>query len=53
LTGEVTPKGFRIIVKGADITANMDIIVRGTMQAVEIQFVNSSLVGLSMAMKKG
>lgn len=53
LTGEITPKGFRIIVKGADITANMDIIVRGTLQAVEIQFVNSSLVGLSMAMKKG
>jgi hypothetical protein len=53
LTGEITPKGFRIIVKGADITANMDIIVRGTLQAVEIQFVNSSLIGLSMAMKKG
>ena len=53
LTGDVTPKGFRIVVKGADITANMDIIVRGTLQAVEIQFVNSSLVGLSMAMKKG
>lgn len=53
LTGEVTPKGFRIVVKGADITANMDIVVRGNLQAVEIQFVNSSLIGLSMAMKKG
>jgi hypothetical protein len=53
LTGEVTPNGFRIVVKGADITANMDIVVRGNMQAVEIQFVNSSLIGLSMAMKKG
>jgi hypothetical protein len=53
LTGEITPKGFRIVVQGADITANMDIVVRGTMQAVEIQFVNSSLVGLSMAMRKG
>lgn len=53
LTGEVTPKGFRIVVKGADITANMDIVVRSNMQAVEIQFVNSSLIGLSMAMKKG
>jgi hypothetical protein len=52
LTGEVTPKGFRIVVQGADITANMDIVVRGNLQAVEIQFVNSSLVGLSMAMKK-
>lgn len=53
LTGDVTPKGFRIVVKGADITANMDIVVRGNLQAVEIQFVNSSLVGLSMAMRKG
>ncbi|HVZ04869.1 hypothetical protein [Hyphomicrobium sp.] len=53
LTGDVTPKGFRVIVRGADISANMDIVVRGSMQAVEIQFVNSSLIGLSMAMKKG
>lgn len=53
LTGEITPKGFRIVVQGTDITANMDIVVKGNMQAVEIQFVNSSLVGLSMAMKKG
>jgi hypothetical protein len=53
LTGDVTPKGFRIVVQGTDITANMDIVVRGNLQAVEIQFVNSSLVGLSMAMKKG
>jgi hypothetical protein len=53
LTGDVTPNGFRIVVKGADITANMDIAVRGNRQAVEIQFVNSSLIGLSMAMTKG
>lgn len=53
LTGDVTPNGFRIVVKGADITANMDIVVRGNRQAVEIQFINSSLIGLSMAMTKG
>jgi hypothetical protein len=53
LTGNVSPKGFRIIVKGADITANMDIAVKGDKQAVEIQFINSSLIGLSMAMTKG
>jgi hypothetical protein len=53
LTGDVTPNGFRIVVKGADVTANMDIVVRGTRQAVEIQFMNSSLIGLSMAMTKG
>jgi len=53
LTGDVTPKGFRVIIRGGDISANMDIMVRGSMQAVEIQFVNSSLIGLSLAMKKG
>ena len=53
LTGDVTPKGFRIIVQGADITANMDIVVRGNMQVVEIQFINSSLIGLTLAMTKG
>jgi hypothetical protein len=53
LTGDITPNGFRIKVQGADVTANMDIVVRGNMQAVEIQFINSSLIGLSMAMTKG
>jgi hypothetical protein len=54
LTGEVTAKGFRVIVKSADVTANMDIIVNGDKQAVEIQFVNSeTMVGLTLAMSKG
>lgn len=54
LTGDVTPKGFRVVVKSADVTANMDIIVNGNMQAVEIQFVNSeTLLGMTLAMTKG
>jgi hypothetical protein len=53
LNGEVTPKGFRITVRNADLTANMDIVVRGNKQIVEIQFINSSLVGLSLIMTKG
>ena len=53
LTGEVTPKGFRITVQGADLTANMDIIVRDDKQVVEIQFINTSLIGLTLLMKKG
>lgn len=54
LTGDVTPRGFRVIVKSADVTANMDIMVMGERQAVEIQFVNSqSLLGLTLAMTKG
>ena len=53
LTGQVTPNGFRITVKGADLAANMDIIVRSDKQIVEIQFFNSALLGLSMIMTKG
>ena len=55
LTGQVTPSGFRIIVKGSDLAANMDIIFKtGTnQQTVEIQFFNSALTGLTMIMTKG
>jgi hypothetical protein len=53
LTGDVTPKGFHVVVQGADISANMDIVVRGDKQAIEIQFANSSLIGLSLIMTKG
>lgn len=53
LTGQVTANGFRITVKGADLAANMDIIVRSDKQIVEIQFFNSALLGLTMIMVKG
>lgn len=54
LTGDVTPKGFHVLVKGQDVSANMDIDVHGDRQAVEIQFVNSSsLLGMTLAMTKG
>jgi len=53
LTGEVTPKGFHVLVQGTGISANMDIVVRGDKQAIEIQFANSSLIGLSLIMTKG
>jgi hypothetical protein len=54
LTGDVTPKGFRVVVRSADVTANMDIIVDNAMQAVEIQFVDSSsLRGVTLVMSKG
>lgn len=53
LTGSVKPSGFRIVVKGGDITANMDILVKANKQIIEIQFFNSALVGLSLLMTKG
>jgi hypothetical protein len=54
LTGEVTPKGYRVVIKSADVTANMDIIIDGGKQAVEIQFADSSsLRGITLIMSKG
>ncbi len=53
LTGKVTPLGFRITVKSQDITANMDIVVKGNKQIVEVQFINSSMIGLTLLLTKG
>jgi len=53
LKGEVTERGFRISVKGGDLSANMDVIVMNDRQVVEIQFFNSSLRGLMLILKKG
>lgn len=53
LSGQLTPTGFRVEIKGADLSANMDIMVRGTRQLVEIQFHNTTLVGLSLMLIKG
>lgn len=53
LKGEITPKGFHIVVRGADMTANMEIIGKGDKQVVEIQFINTSLIGLTLVITKG
>ena len=53
LTGDITPKGFRIDVKGSELNATMEIIVRDNKQLVEVHFNNSSLIGLSLLMQKG
>lgn len=53
LTGQVTPAGFRVEIKGTDLQANMDIMARGPKQMVEIQFHNSTLIGLSLMLVKG
>lgn len=53
LTGQITPTGFRVEIKGADLNAHMDIIAKGARQLVEIQFNNSTLVGLSLMLVKG
>lgn len=53
LEGAFTSKGLRIVVKGSDLAANMDVIVMNNKQVIEIQFFNSTLIGLTLMMKKG
>ena len=53
LTGTVTANGFKVAVKGSELNANMDIIVRDTRQIIEIQFIDSSLIGLTLILTKG
>jgi hypothetical protein len=53
LSGSVTPRGFRISVRGSGLTANMDVILIGAKQIVEIQFFESTLLGLTLVLQKG
>lgn len=53
LSGAVTPKGFRVAVKGESLSANMDIILVNARQVIEIQFIDSSLIGLTLVLERG
>ncbi len=56
LEGEVTPRGYRVTVKGTEgtaLSANMDIIVKDKRQMVEIQFFSEALIGLTLMLNKG
>ena len=53
LTGTVNPNGFKVSVRGENLNANMDIIVKGGRQIIEIQFIESSLIGLTLILSKG
>jgi hypothetical protein len=53
VTGTIHPHGFKVAVRGENLTANMDIVVKGERQIIEIQFLNSSLIGLTLVLTKG
>lgn len=53
LTGKPTGKGFRIEVRSADLSANMDLLLKGSQQVIELQFFNSALMGLTIMLTKG
>lgn len=52
LTGEITARGLRVGIAGAGVKANMDIMLRGGKQIIEIQFFDSTLLGLSLLLEK-
>src|SRR5262245_3907197 len=53
LTGSATDNGFKVAITGTELNANMAIIVKDTRQIIEIQFINSSLIGLTLVLTKG
>jgi hypothetical protein len=53
LAGTVTPRGFKVSVRGPDLNANMDIILLNSKQVIEIQFINSALIGLTLMLERG
>jgi hypothetical protein len=53
LTGTVTPRGFKVTVRGDSLNANMDIILIHSKQVIEIQFIDSSLLGLTLVLERG
>lgn len=52
LQGKVTDRGLKVTVKGDDLNANMDVIVKDDRQIVEIQFHNTSLIGITLVLKR-
>jgi hypothetical protein len=52
LSGGTTPLGLKVSIKGENINANMDIIVKDALQVVEIQFIDGALLGLTLILKK-
>ena len=52
LQGKVTERGLVVTVKGDELNANMDVIVKDNRQIVEIQFHNTSLVGITLVLTR-
>jgi hypothetical protein len=52
LVGATTPQGLKVRIRGDNLTANMDVIVKDALQVVEIQFIEGALLGLTLILKK-
>jgi hypothetical protein len=52
ISGATTAKGFRVAVRGQDLNANMHIILLDSKQVIEIQFIDSPLIGLTLVLER-
>lgn len=53
IAGKQTDRGFRVEVRSEELSANMDLLLKDNMQVIEIQFLNSTLMGLTIVLTKG
>lgn len=53
VTGTAVPKALRVRISSENLSANMNIQLRDTTQVIEIQFINSSLIGLTLLLRPG
>lgn len=53
ITGTATDKALRVRISSETLSANMNIQLRETKQVIEIQFINSALIGLTLLLTRG
>ena len=53
LSGTITEQGFKVEVSGGEFGAQMDVIVKGALQVIEIKFRSETLVGMTLILKRG
>lgn len=53
LEGDITKRGLRITVRGKDLTATMEVIVKEHRQIVEVHFDSATLIGMTLLLSKG
>jgi hypothetical protein len=53
ISGQATERGFRVEVRSDALSANMDLLLKDKQQMIELQFFNSTLMGLTIMLTKG
>lgn len=53
VTGSAKDKALRVRISSENLSANMNIQLRDAKQVIEIQFINSALIGLTLLLTRG